>query len=149
MEPTFLTWTLVAFGALTHGILTYVYAVFLKDPRSQAASDLMNGKGKTWRDATHFDMNVGFARTDLLFFLPLFVLGSVGIGFAQPWGYVLFGAAGAISLYINIVLVWVDRKHVYEALGPFAYCTFYWGFFVCWGALALAYSLLRVSGAGL
>lgn len=61
-------------------------------------------------------------------------------------GNVLLGAAGTISLYVNIVLLWVEKKHVFRAVGAFAYYTYCWGFFVCWGALALIYSALRVSG---
>lgn len=34
----------------------------------------------------------------------------------------------------------------YPSRGPLAYCTYYWGFFVVWGAAALAYSTLRLSG---
>jgi hypothetical protein len=106
----------------------------------------MIGKGKDWRDETHFSLNLGFAWTDLLFFVPLFVAGSVGILLGQAWGYMLFGAAGACSLYINITLWFVEKKHVYPALGPLRYYTYFWGFFVYWGGLALAYSTLRVSG---
>ena len=146
MEPTAVTWILIAFGVVTHGLLASVYAVFARDPHGRQAKDLMVGKGKDWRDETHFDFNYGFAWTDLLFFIPLFVLGCLGMALAQPWGYLLFGAAGACSLYVNIALVWVEKKHVYPALGPLRYYTYFWGFFVYWGAAALAYSLLRVSG---
>ena len=106
----------------------------------------MVGSDKDWRDGTHLDLNLGFAWTDFLLLLPLFALGSIGMLLSQPWGYLLFGAAGAISLYVNTVLLWVEKKHVYPALGPLRYYTYYWGFFVYWGALALAYSVLRVSG---
>ncbi|MDJ0827815.1 MAG: hypothetical protein QNJ16_20195 [Rhodobacter sp.] len=146
MEPTIVTWLLIAFGVLTHGILTYIYSVFARDPHSKASKDLMIGEGKDWRDETHFDLNLGFAWTDFLFFVPLFVLSSIGMVLGKPWGYVLFGAAGACSLYINIILLWVEKKHVYAALGPLRYYTYFWGFFVYWGALALVYSMLRVSG---
>ncbi len=149
MEPTLVTWALIGFGVLTHGILTDIYSVFARDPHSKASKDLMVGPDKDWRDETHFDLNLGFAWTDFLFFVPLFALGSIGMGLAQPWGYLLFGAAGAISLYVNIVLLWVEKKHVYAALGPLSYYTYYWGFFVYWGAAALTYSVLRVSGVSL
>ena len=67
----------------------------------------------------------------------------------EAWGYVLFGAAGAITLYINLVLLFVEKKHVYPALGPLRYYTYFWGFFVYWSALAVAYSALRVGGVEL
>jgi hypothetical protein len=49
-------------------------------------------------------------------------------------------------LYINIILWVVEKEHVYPALGPLRYFTYFWGFFVYYGALALAYSALRIGG---
>jgi hypothetical protein len=146
MEPTLVTWVLVVFGLITMGTPAYIYLVFLQSPNSQKSKDLMLGAGKDWRDETHFDLNLGFAWVDLLFIVPLFAAGSVGALLSQAWGYVLFGAAAAIALYINLVLLFVEKKHVYPALGPLRYYTYFWGFFVYWSALALAYSALRVGG---
>jgi hypothetical protein len=146
MEPTLLTWLLVAFGVITLTPLTAIYVIFLRDPHAPKSRDLMIGEGKDWRDKTHFRLNLGFAWTDFLFFVPLFVSGSVGALLGEAWGYMLLGAAGAIMLYINIILWFTEKEHVYPALGPLRYFTYFWGFFVYWGALALAYSALRVSG---
>lgn len=146
MEPTIITWALIAFGVLTNGILTYVYVVFARNPNSQASKDLIIGDGNDWRDETHRLFSVGFAWTDILFFVPLFVLGSIGMLLSQPWGYMLFGAAGACALYVNIVLWFAEKEYVYPALGALRYYTYFWGFFVYWGALALAYATLRVGG---
>ena len=106
---------------ITHGILAHIYVVFLRAPDSRPAKDLMIGKGKDWRDDTHLDLNHGFARTDLFFFMPLFLLGSVAMLLGQAWGYAFFGAAGACSVYINIALRTVEKKHVYPALGALRY----------------------------
>ena len=146
MQPTYVTWVLVIFGFITHGALFAIYSVFLRDPQSEKSKDLMNGKGRDWRDKTHLNLNIGFAKADWLFFAPLFVSGSIGVLLGVSWGYLLFGAAGACSLYINIILWFTEKDHVYPALGPLRYYTYYWGFFVYWGALALAYSVARVSG---
>ena len=121
MQPTLVTWALVVFGLITMGTLTNVYLVFLRSPHSQKS-------------------------TDWLFFAPLFVSGCVGVLLGQAWGYMLFGATGACSLYINIILWFTEKEYVYPSLGPLKYFTYYWGFFVYWGALALAYSVLRISG---
>ena len=146
VEPTLVTWVLVVFGVITMGTPAYVYLVFLRDPQARKSRDLMIGEGKDWRDETHFHLELGFAWTDLLFVFPLFVAGSVGALLGEAWGYVLFGAAGAISLYINIIVWFTTKEHVYTELGPLKWFTYYWGFFVYWGALALAYSVLRVGG---
>ena len=58
MEPTIVTWVLVAFGVITMGTPAYIYLVFLRSPHSQKSKDLMLGAGKDWRDGTHLDLNV-------------------------------------------------------------------------------------------
>jgi hypothetical protein len=146
MQPTFVTWVIIVFGVATLTPLILAQMAMLIRPHSQETKDLLIGKGENWRDKTHFKLSLGAAWADWLFFAPLFVAGSVGVLLGQTWGYVLFGAAGACSLYINMILWFTEKEYVYPARGPLKYFTYYWGFFVYWGALALAYSVLRVSG---
>lgn len=40
-----------------------------------------------------------------------------------------------------------EKEYVYPSRGPLKYFTYYWGFFVYWGAATLVYSALRVGGA--
>lgn len=146
MEPTLVTWVLVVFGVITMGPLAAVYLLFLRSPHSPESKALVIGKGEDWRDKTHLRFALGMAWADVLLVAPLFVAGSVGVLLGEAWGYVLFGAAGTISLYVNIVLWFGEKEYVYPSRGPLRYFTYYWGFFVYWGALALAYSALRVGG---
>ena len=146
MQPTIVTWILVIFGAITLTPLTAVYLAFMRSPHSAKSKELMIGKGEDWRDKTHFRFALGGAWADWLLDFPLFVSGSVGALLGQAWGYMLFGAAGAIMLYINIILWFAEKEYVYPSRGPLRYFTYYWGFFVYWGALALAYSAMRLSG---
>ena len=146
MQPTSVTWFLIAFGAITLAPLFLAQFWMLRAPKSERARELLIGKGENWRDGTHFSMSRGAAWADWLFFLPLYLLGVLGICFGQPWGYMLFGAAGAMSLYINIILWFTEKRYVYPSRGALRYFTYYWGFFVYWGALTLAYISLRISG---
>ena len=149
MQPTIVTWALVVFGVITLIPLIGAQWSMLVRPDSQRTRNVLIGKGEEWRDQTHFRLSLGEAWADWLFFGPLFVLGSVGVLLGQTWGYMLFGAAGACSVYINIILWFTEKEYVYPTRGPLRYYTYYWGFFMYWGALALAYSLLRISGSGL
>jgi len=146
MQPTLVTWALIVFGVVTLMPLIWAQFAMLIGPDSQRTRDLIIAKGEDWRDKTHFRIALGAAWADWLFFAPLFVSGSIGALLGQPWGYVLFGAAGACSLYINIILWFTEKEYVYPALGPLKYFTYFWGFFMYWGALALGYSVLRISG---
>ena len=146
MQATLVTWILVIFGVITLMPLFWAQVAMLLRPDSQETRNLIIAKGEQWRDKTHFKVALGGAWADWLFFVPLFVVGSIGMLLSQPWGYVLFGAAGACSLYVNIILWFTEKEYVYPTRGPLKYFTYYWGFFVYWGALALTYSVVRISG---
>ncbi len=146
MEPTVVTWTLVAFGAITLAPLLFAQLTILVDPEGQRAKDVLVAKGEDWRNRTHFRFAYGCAWADWSLLVPLFVAGSIGVLAGHAWGYSLWGAAGAISLYINIILWFMEREYVYPSRGPLAYYTYYWGFFVLWGAAALGYAAVRLAG---
>ena len=146
MQPTPVTWALVIFGVVTLIPLFVAQLAMLTRPDCQETRNLLIGRGEDWRDKTHFRLSLGGAWADWLFFTPLFVAASIGVLLGQGWGYVLFGAAGACSLYISIILYFTEKEYVYPTRGPLRYFTYYWGFFVYWGILALAYTLVRVAG---
>ena len=118
----------------------------LLQPQSQRTKDILIAKGEDWRDRTHFRSAYGLAWADWMLVVPLFVSGSLGVLLGHAWGYVLWAASGAISLYINIVLWFMEKEYVYPSRGPLRYYTYYLGFFVYWGAMALGYSALRLGG---
>ncbi len=149
MEPTVVTWALLAFGAMTLAPLLLAQLVMLFKPHSQQARDILVARGEDWRDRTHFRSALGLAWADWLLLVPLVVSGSVGVILGQAWGYVAWAAAGSISLYINIVLWFMEKEYVYPTRGALAYYSYYWGFFIYWGFLALVYSAVRLSGVAL
>lgn len=145
MQPTIVTWVLIIFGAVTLAPLVLAQLIMLVKPHSQQAKDILVAKGEDWRDRTHFRSALGLAWADWVLVVPLVISGSIGVILGYAWGYVLWSAAGSISLYINIVLWFMEKEYVYPSRGALAYYTYYWGFFVYWGVLALAYSAMRLS----
>lgn len=146
LEPTAVTWILVAFGLITCAPLLYAQLVMICRPHSERAKTLMIGSGEDWRDKSHFKSQAALARADWLIFVPVFISGIVGVVLAKQWGYVLFALAGIIQLYINVFLAFFEKQYVLPAHGPLAYYTYYWGNFIYWGAAAAIYSILRLSG---
>ena len=146
LEPTFVTWILVVFGALIYLLVLYAQVLLVTSPHSQKTKDLVIGKGEDWRDKSHFRSSYGIAWADLIFQLPLLAVGSVGVILGQAWGYVLWAAMAAIAVWISIVLWFSEREYVYPAWGPLAYYTIVWGFFVYWGVAVIVYTVLRLAG---
>jgi hypothetical protein len=124
-EPTIVTWIIIIFGIITCGPLLYAQLIILLQPEGQKAKDILIGKGKEWRDRTHFKSAYAFALADWIFLLPAFVSGIIGVFLGEIWGYVLFAVAGKISLYINIFLWFFEKEDVYPSVGPLAYYTYF------------------------
>ncbi len=146
LQPTPVTWILIVFGGITLAPLFFSQLIMFAKPHGQKAKDILVAKGADWRDKTHFRSALGCAWADWILQVPLAIVGSIGVILGQAWGYVLWAAAGSIALYINIVLWFMEKEYVYPSRGPLAYYTYYWGFFILWGGLVLAYSALRLGG---
>lgn len=146
LEPTIVTWALVIFGLVAIFLpMLYAQLLMLTRPNSQTTKDLLIGKGDDWRDKTHFKSALGYAWADLIVWLPALVAGSAGVLLGEAWGYALWCTAGAISLYINLVLWFSEREYVYPSTGPLVYYTYFWGSFVYWGIAVIAYSVWRLA----
>jgi hypothetical protein len=129
--------------------MLYAELLMALRPHSRQTKDLLIGKGGDWRDRTHLRMSLGAAWADLIVWLPLLGAGSIGVLLGQVWGYALWAAAGAISVYINVILWFSEREYVYPAYGPLVYYTYFWGFFVYWGVAVVAYAVLRLASVTL
>ena len=147
LQPTLITWILIIFGAVLIFLpMLHAQILMALRPHSQKTKDIIIGKGKDWRDKTHFRMSYGAAWADVVIWLPLLAAGSIGVVLGHAWGYALWAASGAISIYINMILWFSEREYVYPSCGPLAYYTYFWGFFVYWGVAVAAYAVLRLAG---
>lgn len=146
LEPTIVSWVLIIFGIITCAPLLYANLIMIFRPESEQTKALLIGQGEHWRDRSHFKSQFALARVDWMIFAPIMAGGVIGIMLARPWGYVLFGIAGSIQLYINVFLWFFEKEYVYPSQGPLAYYTYFWGNFVYWGSAAMVYSVLRLNG---
>jgi hypothetical protein len=121
-------------------------SIILIQPEGKKAKDILIGKGEEWRDKTHFKSAYSLAMADWIIFLPIFILGIIGMLISTYWGYLLFSISGAIQLYINTFLWFFEKEYVYPSIGPLKYYTFFWGNFMYWGLASLLYGILRIYG---
>ena len=144
IEKTIVTWAVAIFGAITFLPLLSAQFIMLLKPRSQKAKDLIIGKGEDWRDKTHFKSALAFAWADLLIILPLFILGTICVFTGQIWGYIIWISLGVLSIYFSIIFWVLEKEYTYKSAGWFAYFTYFWGFFLYWGLIAIAHSILQL-----
>jgi len=147
IDSTIITWILLIFGGIFIFLLAFIAQLqVVIHPDNQKTKNLVIGKGEDYRDRTHRRLTSGIAWGDMIVWFPLLVLGSIGVVFREEWGYALWLASGAISIYINIILWFSEREYIYPSSGPLVYYTIYWGFFIYWGIAVIIYSILRLSG---
>jgi hypothetical protein len=146
IDPTSVTWTLVIIGLVIYAPPLYMQILAVRNPHSRKVKDLLIGNGGDYADKTHFLFCRGTGWADLIMQFPPLIVGSIGVIRSRPWGYMLWAAVAAISLYISIVLWFVDREYVYPRCGPLAFYTYCWGIWVYWSIVVLAYSLVRING---
>lgn len=144
MKPTLFTWILAVFGAITFLPLLVAQFIMLLKPNGQQAKDLIIGKGKDWRDHSHYRSALAFAWADILVILPLLILSTVGVFSGQLWGYGLWLALGILSIYFSITFWVFEKSYSYSAVGWLAYYTYFWGFFLYWGIGTLVYSMIVI-----
>ncbi len=146
LKPDIITWVLVLFG-IVFIFLPILYAQYLmvRRPQDQKTKDIIIGKDEDWRDKSHLRNAYGLGWADLVLWLPLILIGSIGVILGYQWGYVLWAISGAISVYINVVLWFAEREYVYPSRGPLIYFTYFWGFFVYWGIAVVVYSVWRLA----
>jgi len=145
LEPTIFTWILVCFGMLFIFLpMLYIQILTAVNPHSQKTKDIIIGKNEDFRDKTHLRMSLGLAWSDLLIWLPILLIGSIGVLLGTVWGYLLWSASGILSVYINIHLWVAEKEYVYPSAGWLKYYTYFWGFFIYWGLLTAVYSIVRL-----
>ena len=144
IEPTIITWGLAIFGAITFLPLLGAQLLMLLKPHSQKTKDLIIGKGEDWRDKTHLKSALAFAWADWLVIFPLIVSGYLGVFSGQLWGYVIWIALGALSIYFSIIFWVLEKEYTYPSSGWLVYYTYFWGFFLYWGIGAVVYSIFQI-----
>jgi len=145
-HPTTITWILIAFGLITCLPLLYAQRALLIDPEGNKAKNFLIGEGEEWRDKTHFKFAYAAAWSDWLIFAPLFVSGIIRMLLSKQWGFLFFAVSGAIQVYINTLLWFLEKEFVYPSRGPLKYYTYYWGSFIYWGFASFLYGVFRLSG---
>lgn len=145
IEPTVLTWILSVIGVVIYLPAVYIQGLAVSRPHSQKVKDMLVGKGGDYHDGTYFKFCQGTGWADLTISIPLALVGSVGVLFGCMWGYMVWLAGAFITVYIHLVLLFIEGKYIYITWGPLAFFTYGWGLWVYWAIIVIVYSLIRVN----
>ena len=145
-EPTPVTWVLSIIGVVIYLPVVFIQVLAIRRPHDQKTKDLLVGKGGDYHDRTYFTFCQGTAWADLFVQIPLVVIGGVTVLFARPWAYLLWFAGASITIYIHLVLAFVEGKHMLSKWGTLAFLTYGWGLWVYWAVIVVVYCLVRITG---
>ena len=144
LEPTELTWVLSIVGLVIYIPPVYLEVLAVWKPDSQRTKDLLVGKGDDYKDETHAAFCYGHGWADMAIPIPAVIAGCIGVLLGQPWGYMLWFAGAAITIYIHFILLFLEGKHIYRTWGRLAFFTYAWGLWVYWAVAVAVYSLVRI-----
>ena len=108
MEVTIATWVVAVAGLLLIGLLGAMQLVAVIRPRTSWTIANVYGGDPEATDATaYFAFNQGLAWADVLLWVPLQVLASIGLLLGYEWGFLLALVASAPWVYTAVpIFIW-------------------------------------------
>ena len=146
MEVTIATWVVAVAGLLLIGLLGAMQLVAVIRPRTSWTIANVYGGDPEATDATaYFAFNQGLAWADVLLWVPLQVLASIGLLLGYEWGFLLALVASAPWVYTAVpIFIW-DRDLGFRGQGAF-YWIVVWAVWPAFGLLQGAYVFVRLLG---
>ena len=146
MDVTLWTWIIAVAGLVLIGLLGALQLVAVVRPRARWTIENVYGGSPDSTDPTaYFAFNQGLAWADVLLWVPLQLVASVGMLLGQEWGFLLALAASAPWVYATVpIFVW-DRDLGFRGRG-FTYWVAIWAMWPAFGLLQGVYVLARLLG---
>ena len=144
MEVTLWTWVVAVAGLAFIGLLCALQAVAVARPRAAWTIENVYGGDPAATDTkAYFAVNQGFAWADVFLWLPIQLLGSIGMLLGQTWGFAFALAASVPYVYTAIqIFIW-DRDLGYRE-NTLYYWIVVWGMWPAFGLVQGAYAAWRL-----
>jgi len=146
MDVTLATWIIALAGLLLIGLLGSLQLVAVVRPRAQWTVDNVYGGTPGATDETaYFAFNQGFAWADVAFWVPLQIVGSLGMLLGHRWGFLLALAAAVPYVYTGFPMFIWDRDLGFRK-NTATYWIVVWGIWPTFGLVEGIYCFARLAG---
>ncbi len=143
MEVTYATWAVAIAGLVLIGLLCALQFVAVVRPRARwTIENVYGGDPESTDPKAYFAYNQGYAWADPFLWLPLQVVGSIGMLAGQTWGFAVALAASVPYLYTAIQCFIWDRDLGFREHTLY-YWVVVWGIWPVFGLVQGAYVLWR------
>lgn len=144
MDVTAVTWVVAVVGLVLIAVLGSLQLVAVVRPRAKWTIQQVYGGDPDSTDPTaYFAYNQGYAQADVFFWVPIQIVGSVGMLLGRQWGFLLALAASIPYLYTAITIYTWDRDLGFRQ-NTATYWVLIWGIWPAFGLLQAIYSFLRL-----
>lgn len=140
------SWTIVVAGAglLFSIVLMGAQIVAVARPRaSWTIENIYGGRPDDVDSKAYFVFYQAFARADVFFWLPVQMIGSVGMLMGQRWGFLL-ALIGSVPFWYTAIMFYVWDRDLKLRQNTFVYWVLVWGIFPVFGVLEGVYCFLRL-----
>ena len=146
MEVTAATWLVAIAGLLLMLLLGGLQLVAVLRPRNAwTIENVYGGSPETTDPTAYFAFNQGFAWADVLFWVPLQVIGSFGMLAGQRWGFLL-GLVASVPFWYTAIWFYIWDRDLGFREPTIGYWVIVWGMFPAFGLLEMVYCFVRLSG---
>ena len=146
MDVTYATWAVAIAGLVLIGLLCALQLVAVLRPRARwTIENVYGGDPDATDPKAYFAFSQGFAWADVFLWLPIQVIGSIGMLLGHEWGYALALAASVPYLYTAIQFFIWDRDLGFRE-NTLYYWVVVWGMWPAFGLIQGAYVLWRLLG---
>ena len=146
MEVTLWTWVVAVAGLALIGLLCALQLVAVLRPRARwTIENVYGGDPDATDPKAYFAFSQGFAWADVFLWLPIQVIGSIGMLLGHEWGYAFALAASVPYLYTAIQFFIWDRDLGFRE-NTLYYWVVVWGMWPAFGLIQGAYVLWRLLG---
>jgi hypothetical protein len=146
VEVTVWTVAVAVAGLVVGGVLMTAQVIAVFRPRAKWTIDNIYGGSPDNTDpVAFFAFNQGLAWADVFFWLPIQLVGSVGMLLGQKWGF-LMALVGSVPFWYTAITIYFWDRALQIRKNTFVYWVLIWGVFPAFGVTEGIYCFLRLLG---
>jgi len=144
MDVTGFTWAVAIVGLALIVLLGPLQLIAVVRPRAEwTIKNVYGGTPDDTDPTAYFAFNQGFAWADSFFWVPLQIMGSVGMMLGERWGFLLALAASVVFVYSAVQFYIWDRDLGFRQK-TFNYWVVIWGMWPVFGVVEGVYVFGRL-----
>ena len=144
MEVTAFTWIVAVTGLALILLLAGLELVAVLRPRSEwTVKNVYGGSPNATDPVAYFAFNQGYAWSDVFFFAPLQVAGSIGMLLGERWGFLL-ALAASVPFWYTAILIFIWDRDLGFRVPSVQYWVVVWGMWPVFGVVEGLYCFIRL-----